>query len=204
MEKSAVIADERPAGVEGEEGDSRGKEKVRSGSREGGPKKESESSIAEERMGRAMKEATADVSDDNSENVSDDWYGNDDADLEKGTTLSRVKIYRGFEEWYGIEYQEKQWSSGTKPRGKTTTGKSWERRPGTYRLGITKFAFYNAHPTLMSGHQTLSPVINSEVKGNAFREFLVAMSQIRRSELSHNFCFRCPASGYTEGHQYAW
>jgi len=93
MEKSAVIADERPAGVEGEEGDSRGKEKVRSGSWEGGPKKESESSISEERMGRAMKEATADVSDDNSENVSDDWYGNDDADLEKGTTLSRVKIY---------------------------------------------------------------------------------------------------------------
>ena len=77
--------------------------------------------------------------------VSDESYGNDDVDIETGTTFLHVKFHHWSEERHGIEYQEQNFSSGTEPLGKTTTGKSWKKRPGKYWLGITKFAFYNAH-----------------------------------------------------------
>jgi len=68
-----------------------GEKKARFRSRGRGPKQESESSIAcaEERMGRAMQEATADGSFDSSRNVFDDLYDNGDADIEEGTTFFR-------------------------------------------------------------------------------------------------------------------
>jgi len=70
-----------------------GEKKAQFRSRGRRPKQESESSIActEEKMGRAMQEATADGSFDSSRNVFDDLYDHGDADIEAGTTFPHVK-----------------------------------------------------------------------------------------------------------------
>jgi len=112
MDKSAVNPEDRPAVAEGEDEErySRRKKNVGSGSRAGGPKKETESHTkraqkaldTDARMARAVQKDSDSDSDVDSmvESMSDEWCGDDYAETETGAASTNVKTHHRSEEWH--------------------------------------------------------------------------------------------------------